>query len=199
MNEFEKFWNESNKFFWKLENVKGNSKNCCAQKFISFLGSNLRQLLFLSHSAMLVETANIFNNFDFKWPAGLHLWSNSKGSSSSSSTTATITTTTSWTTVFLSTSWSIGLLVPASLVLCWRNMTTEYSSPYKVGLIDVGTKFAQSWLTWSAIAYGKLNFRGTVVLLEKFVANATLAPHQSAQVIIQCGTRYVDFFSLLGD
>ena len=111
---------------------------------------------------MLVETANIFNNFNFKWPAGLHLWSNSKGSSSSSSTTATITTTTSWTTVFLSTSWSIGLLVPASLVLCWRNMTTEYSSPYKVGLIDVDTKFAQSRLAWSAIAYGKLNFRGTV-------------------------------------
>ena len=150
MNEFEKFWNESNKFFWKLENVKGNSKNCCAQKFISYLGSNLRQLLFLSHSAMLVETANIFNNFDFKWPAGLHLWSSnskwssSSSSSSSSSTTATITTTTSWTTVFLSMSWSIVLLVPASLVLCWRNMTAEYSSPYKVGLIDVGTEFAQS-------------------------------------------------------
>ena len=78
-------------------------------------------------------------------------------------------------------------------------MTTEYSSPYKVGLIDVGTKFAQSRLVWSAIAYGKLNFRGTVILLEKFIANANLAPHQSAQVIIQCGTRYVDFFSLLGD
>ena len=78
-------------------------------------------------------------------------------------------------------------------------MTTAYSSPYKVGLIDVGTKFAQSRLAWSAIAYGKLNFRGTIILLEKFVANANLAPHQSAQVIIQCGTRYVDFFSLLGD
>ena len=36
-----------------------------------------------------------------------------------------------------------GLLVPVSLVLCWRNMTTEYSSPYKVGLINVGTEFAQ--------------------------------------------------------
>ena len=57
-----------------------------------------------------------------------------------------------------------GLLVSVSLVLCWRNMTTttEYSSPYKVGLIDVDTKFAQSRLAWSAIAYGKLNFRGTV-------------------------------------
>ena len=59
-------------------------------------------------------------------------------------------------------SWSIGLLVSVSLVLSWRNMTTQYSSPYKVGLIDVDTKFAQSRLTWSAIAYGKLNFRGTV-------------------------------------
>ena len=76
-------------------------------------------------------------------------------------------------------------------------MTTEYSSPYKVGLIDVGTKFAQIRLAWSEIAYGKLNFRENVILLEKFVANANLAPHQSAQVIIQCGTRYVDFFSLL--
>ena len=170
-----------------------------ARRSSSYLGSHIQQLLFLSHSTMLVETANIFHNFNFKWPAGLHLWSNSKGSSSSSSTTATITTTTSWSTVFLSTSWSIGLLVPASLVLCWRNMTTEYSSPYKVGLIDVGTKFAQSRLAWSAIAYGKLNFRGTVILLEKFAANANLVPHQSAQVITQCGTRYVDFFSLLGD
>ena len=168
-----------------------------ARRSSSYLGSHIQQLLFLSHSTMLVETANIFNNFNFKWPAGLHLWSNSKGSSSSSSTTATITTTTSWTAVFLSTSWSIGLLVPKSLVLCWRNMTTEYSSPYKVGLIDVGIKFAQSRLTWSAIAYGKLNFRGTVILLEKLVANANLVPHQSAQVIIQCGARYVDFFSLL--
>ena len=96
--------------------------------------------------------------------------------------------------LYLSMSWSIGLLVPVSLVLCWRNMTTEYSSPYKVGLIDVGTKFAQSRLPWSAIAYGKLNFRGTIILLEKFIANANLALHQSAQVIIQCGTRYVDFF-----
>ena len=78
-------------------------------------------------------------------------------------------------------------------------MTTEYSSPYKVGLIDVGTKFAQSRPVWSAIAYSKLNFRSIVILLEKFVVNANLAPHQSAQVIIQCGTRYVDFFSLLGD
>ena len=78
-------------------------------------------------------------------------------------------------------------------------MTTEYSSPYKVGLINVGAKFAQSRLAWSAIAYGILNFRGTVILLEKFETNANLAPHQSAQAIIQCGTRYVDFFSLLGD
>ena len=45
----------------------------------------------------------------------------------------------------------------------------------------------------------QIEFRGTVILLEKFEANANLAPHQSAQVIIQCGTRYVDFFPLLGD
>ena len=71
--------------------------------------------------------------------------------------------------LYLSTPWSIGLLVPVSLVLCWRNMTTEYSSPYKVGLIDVGTKFAQSKLAWSGIVYGKLNFRGTVALVERSV------------------------------
>ena len=64
-------------------------------------------------------------------------------------------------------------------------MTTEYSSPYKVGLIDVDTEFAQSRAVWSEIAYGKLNFRGTVILLEKFVGNANFAPHQSAQAIIQ--------------
>ena len=69
-------------------------------------------------------------------------------------------------------------------------MTTEYSSPYKVGLIYVGTKFAQSRLLCSEVAYGKLNFRGTV-------ANANLAPHQSVQAIIQGGTRYVDFFWFL--
>ena len=34
-------------------------------------------------------------------------------------------------------------------------MTTEYSIPYKVGLIDVGTTFAQSRPVWSGIAYGK--------------------------------------------
>ena len=79
---------------------------------------------------------------------------------------------------------------PWSLVLCWRKMTTEYSSPYKVGLIYVGTKFAQSRLLWSEVAYGKLNFRGTV-------ANANLAPHQPVQAIIQGGTRYVDFFWFL--
>ena len=75
-------------------------------------------------------------------------------------------------------------------------MTREYSSPYKVGLINVGTKFVQSRLVWSEIAYGKLNFRVTVILVRRFVANANLAPHQSAQVIMDkvCGF----FFSLLG-
>ena len=54
-------------------------------------------------------------------------------------------------------------------------------------------------LVWSEIAYGELNFRSTVILLRRFVANANLAPHQAVQVIIQRGPRYVDFFSLLGD
>ena len=96
--------------------------------------------------------------------------------------------------IYISTPWSIGLLVPASLVLCWRNMTTEYSSPYKVGLIDVGSKFAQNRLVWSKTAYGKLNFHGNVVFVRRFEACADIAPHQSSQVIIQCGTRYVEFF-----
>ena len=73
-------------------------------------------------------------------------------------------------------------------------MTTEYSSPYKVGLINVGTTFAQSRLVWSELTYCRLNFRGTVILVRRFEANANLAQHQSAQVIIQRGTRYVDFF-----
>ena len=76
---------------------------------------------------------------------------------------------------------------PSILGPLLKEMTTEYSSPYKVGLIYVGTKFAQSRLLWSEVAYGKLNFRGTV-------ANANLGPHQSVQAIIQGGTRYVDFF-----
>ena len=73
-------------------------------------------------------------------------------------------------------------------------MTTEYSCPYKVGLINVDTKFVRSRLVWFEIAYGRLNFRDTVIVVRRFVANANLAPHQSAQVIIQCGTRYVDSF-----
>ena len=75
-------------------------------------------------------------------------------------------------------------------------MTREYSSPYKVGLINVGTKFVQSRLVWSEIAYGKLNFRVTVILVRRFVANANLAPHQSAQVIMEQGMWI--FFSLIG-
>ena len=72
-------------------------------------------------------------------------------------------------------------------------MTTEYSSPYKVGLIYVGTKFAQSRLLWSEVAYGKLNFRGTV-------ANANLAPHQSVQAIIKGGAQGMwIFFGFLAD
>ena len=74
-------------------------------------------------------------------------------------------------------------------------MTTEYSIPYKVGLIDVGTKFAQGRLAWSAIAYGKLNSTAGNFVFE----NANIAPHQSAQVIIQRGPRYVEFFLVLSD
>ena len=46
-------------------------------------------------------------------------------------------------------------------------MTTECSSPDKVGLIDVGTKFAQSRLAWSEIAYGNYDFYGNVVFRKK--------------------------------
>ena len=58
--------------------------------------------------------------------------------------------------------------VPVSLVLWWRNMA-EYSSPYKVGLIDVGTKFASQKLTclaWSSV-WKKLNFWGHFFFLQK--------------------------------
>ena len=158
-----------------------------ARSSSSYLGSHIQQLLFLSHSTMLVETANLLiililsGRPDFIFgatPRDRHHQQKQQQLHG----------------LYLSMSCSIGLLVPVSLVLCWRNMTAEYSSPYKVGLIDVGTEFAQSRPLWSAIAYGKLNFRGTVILVRRFVANATLAPHQSAQVIIQCGLRYVDFF-----
>ena len=61
---------------------------------------------------------------------------------------------------------------------------TEYSSPYKVGLIYVGTKFARSRLARSRMAYGKL-FSRQSCFVGRLVANANIAPHQSAQVIIQ--------------
>ena len=153
--------------------------------------------MFGSCCCCLLRQLLLFNNSNFNWPAGLHLWSNSKSSTTTTTSSSTTTLTTSWLYIF--TPWSIGLLVLLSLVLCWRNMTTEYSSPYKVGLINVGTTFAQSRLVWSEIAHGKLNFRGTVIPVRRFVAIATLAPHQSAQVKIQRGTRYVVSFSLLGD
>ena len=65
-------------------------------------------------------------------------------------------------------------------------MTTECSSPDKVGLIDAGTKFAQSRLAWSEIAYGN-DFYGNVVFEKRFVAKANLSPYQSAQVIMEQG------------
>ena len=50
---------------------------------------------------------------------------------------------------------------------------------------------------WNSVIIGRLNFFGNVVFVRKlrFVAYANIAPHQSAQVIIQSGTRYVEFFS----
>ena len=78
--------------------------------------------------------------------------------------------------VGLSTPWSFGLCVP--VVLWCSNMTTEYSIPYKVGLIDVGTKFAQGRLAWCAIAYGKLNSTaGNVVFERRFTAWKTQTLH----------------------
>ena len=61
------------------------------------------------------------------------------------------------------------------------------SSPAKVGLIEVGTEFAQSRLAWSEIAYGIYDFYGNGVFDKKLVANANLAPYQSAQVIMEQG------------
>ena len=65
--------------------------------------------------------------------------------------------------------------------------------PYKVGLIDVGTKFAQSTLAWLGIADGNLNFQGNIVFIRRLIAHAYIALHQSAQVIIHRGTKYVEF------
>ena len=66
-------------------------------------------------------------------------------------------------------------------------MSTVYSSPYKVGLIYVGTMFAQSScrLLASEMGYGKLN--NTVILGRRFAAVANLASHQPAQVIMEQG------------
>ena len=142
-NEFKRFFNESNIFFLKSNNLTrqiwkiftspevwfhlisdpmfGSCFSCCG------MGQcYLRQLL-------------IINNSNFTWSAGLHLWSNYKSS------TTTTTTTTTWTIhIYALVYWiHCGLLVLVSLVLCWKNMTAEYScSPYKVGLINVGTTFA---------------------------------------------------------
>ena len=151
----------------------------------------------LSYSTMLVETVNIFKNLNFNWPAGLHLWNNPK--SSSTTTQQQQRQQKQLHGLYISTPWSIGLLVPVSLVLCWRNMTTEYSSPYKVGLINIGTKFAQSRPVWSEIAYGKLNFRGTIILLEKVRSyckpcTTSISPSNNSTWYKVRG-----FFSLLGD
>ena len=71
---------------------------------------------------------------------------------------------------------------------------TVYGSPYKIGLIYVGTKFTQSWLVRSEIAKSAwISSWGFFCKHLRFVAYVNIAPHQSFQVIIQCGTRYVDF------
>ena len=67
------------------------------------------------------------------WPAGLHLWT----------TPPSWTSTTTYSFQYLHLGF-VGLWDPVSLVLWLRNMGTVYSSPYKVGLIYAGTKFAQS-------------------------------------------------------
>ena len=87
--------------------------------------------------------------------------------------------------------------VPVSLVLWWRNMA-EYSSPYKVGLIDVGTKFASQKLTclaWSSV-WNKLNFCGHFFFFYKKVR--TFRTHCTSSICPGLNTsaweRYVDFF-----
>ena len=72
---------------------------------------------------------------------------------------------------------------------------TVYSISYKVGLIYAGTNFTQSWLVRSEIAKSAhwISSWGFACKTLGFVAYVNIAPHQSAQVIIQCGTRYVDF------
>ena len=88
------------------------------------------------------------------------------------------------------------------MVLCWRNMTTEYSSPYKVELINVGTKFAQGRLVWFKIAYGKLNFYCTVILARRFEAwckpcTTSISPRNNSMWDKVCGlfffVRRLDF------
>ena len=72
---------------------------------------------------------------------------------------------------------------------------TVYSNPYKIVLIYVRTMFAQSScrLLVSEIAYGKFNY--TVILARRFAASANLAPHQSAQVIMEHGMWIFSFLS----
>ena len=87
--------------------------------------------------------------------------------------------------------------VPVSLVLWWRNMA-EYSSPFKVGLIDVGTKFASQKLTclaWSSV-WNKLNFCGHFFFFYKKVR--IFRTHCTSSICPGLNTsaweRYVDFF-----
>ena len=79
------------------------------------------------------------------------------------------------------------------MVLSLEEHDVRVQQPYKVGLIDVGAKFAQSILAWLGIADGNLNFHGNIVFIRRLIAYANVALHQSAQVIIHRGTRYVEF------
>ena len=89
--------------------------------------------------------------------------------------------------------------VPVSLVLWWRNMA-EYSSPYKVGLIDVGTKFAYQKLTclarkgsvWNKLIFCALFFFFFYKKVRIFRTHCTssICPGLNTSA----WERYVDFF-----
>ena len=86
-----------------------------------------------------------------------------------------------------------GLVDPSLLGL----LVEEHDSVQQpVGLICADTIFTQSWIVRSEIAKSAhwISSWGFVCKQLRFVAYVNIAPHQSAQVIIQCGTRYVDFF-----
>ena len=81
---------------------------------------------------------------------------------------------------------------------------TVYSGPYKVGLIYAGTKLHKAdSLSLEQHNHWQIEFpRQRCVCKKAKVCSlrfVNIAPHQSAQVIIQSDARYVEFFSFLGD